>query len=408
MPSRLSPREDGISLPSARVEPIGGMITDVFVSLISIAILSAFITQRYLAITNWRKLPLIVWLVFAIFVDSWLFVFITAILKHGAGINSSFELCSSAILLCLICYVSSKILVYFFLVEKAFVVRNGAKPRLQSKLYCFNSFGMLGVYITVSILNFIFRITRLENGLCIIGMKKIAMVPLITFDLLVNIYLTILFLIPLRCLYSFKDMPRTPANIRLRTVAMRTFVGALSTTVSSVVNLTVLMALDGEPGWVCLLCCNCDILFSAVIIQWVTSQDNAATASAADQNSLPTYHGDSSRDRTAPSRHRDFLGGGAAGGILRNMSNTIKYEEMDVTAYPLRPTNTFRPTELPDSDEFEEGYREHGRLCSDEVSTTNLLESPEPAHEGAIGVVEKKMQPMTMSWATGPSPKQHM
>ncbi|KAK6070911.1 hypothetical protein SCUP515_08128 [Seiridium cupressi] len=266
-----------------------------------------------------------------------------------------------------------------------FVVRNGAKPRLQSKLYCFNSFGMLGVYIIVSLLNFIFRITRLENGLCIIGMKKIAMVPLITFDLLVNIYLTILFIIPLRCLYSFKDMPRTPANIRLRTVAMRTFVGALSTTVSSVVNLTVLMALDGEPGWVCLLCCNCDtnlwpfhhtVLFSAVIIQWVTSRDNAATGSAADQNSLPTYHGDSSRDRTTPSRHRDFLGGGAAGGLHRNMSNTTKDEEMDVTAYPFRPTNTFRSTELPDSDKFEEGYREHGRLCSDGVIDNEPIREP--------------------------------
>ena len=23
-------------------------------------------------------------------------------------------------------------------------------------------------------------------------------------------------------------------------------------------NLSVLMSLDGEPGWVCLMCCNCD------------------------------------------------------------------------------------------------------------------------------------------------------
>ncbi|KAG6005339.1 hypothetical protein E4U21_000254 [Claviceps maximensis] len=38
------------------------------------------------------------------------------------------------------------------------------------------------------------------------------------------------------------------------------------------------MSLDGEPGWVCLMCCNCDILFSAVVIQWVTSKDNAGTS----------------------------------------------------------------------------------------------------------------------------------
>ncbi|QPH06137.1 hypothetical protein C2857_004391 [Epichloe festucae Fl1] len=40
------------------------------------------------------------------------------------------------------------------------------------------------------------------------------------------------------------------------------------------------MSLDGEPGWVCLMSCNCDILFSALVIQWVTSKDNAGTSSA--------------------------------------------------------------------------------------------------------------------------------
>lgn len=133
----------------------------------------------------------------------------------------------------------------------------------------FNSFGMLGVYIVVVILNFVLyvfnqsegislsanhcsRITRMENGQCIIGMKSVAMIPLISFDAVVNVYLTIMFLIPLKSispftflgsvshltvtdLYSFKNMPRTQANIRLRTVAFRTFVGALCTLLSSIV-----------------------------------------------------------------------------------------------------------------------------------------------------------------------------
>ncbi|KAL7623847.1 hypothetical protein AAE478_005403 [Parahypoxylon ruwenzoriense] len=40
-------------------------------------------------------------------------------------------------------------------------------------------------------------------------------------------------------------------------------------------NLTVLMTLDGEPAWVCLMCCNVDILFSTAAIQWITSRDDA-------------------------------------------------------------------------------------------------------------------------------------
>lgn len=62
-------------------------------------------------------------------------------------------------------------------------------------------------------------------------------------------------------------------------------------------NLSVLMALDGEPGWVCLMCCNSDspsppsplittktnhsplptVLFSAVVIQWITSRDSTSS-----------------------------------------------------------------------------------------------------------------------------------
>ncbi|CRK46234.1 hypothetical protein BN1723_019948, partial [Verticillium longisporum] len=80
----------------------------------------------------------------------------------------------------------------------AHVVRGTKKSRFKSKMYLFNSFGMLGVYIVIAILNFIFRITRLENGLCVIGMQKVSMIPLISFDAVVNIYLTILFLIPLK------------------------------------------------------------------------------------------------------------------------------------------------------------------------------------------------------------------
>ncbi|KAI0137309.1 hypothetical protein BJ170DRAFT_711411 [Xylariales sp. AK1849] len=333
MPPPLLPRQDGIAVSAGQyVEPPAGTVVGVLVTLVAISILSSFLTQRFLAIKAWRKVPFIVWLVLSIYADSWLFVFITAVLKHGMGLNTSYGLCSSAILLCLVCYVTTK-MVYLFLVERAFIVRNGTKPRLESKLYIFNSFGMLTIYLIVSIINFIFRITRVDKGQCVIGMRREAMLPLITFDLLVNIYLTMLFIFPLRRLYTFKDMPRTPANVRIRTVAVRTLVGALSTTVSSVVNLTVLMVLDGEPGWVCLMCCNCDILFSAVILQWVTSRDNAGTVDAAQQNNSPSHYRDSFRGTPTPLGHHDssvheslnpYRGGSGQKPIL---------DDMDITSY---------------------------------------------------------------------------
>ncbi|KAK2054276.1 hypothetical protein LY76DRAFT_686744 [Colletotrichum caudatum] len=259
------------------IEPLGGSIMSVVICLVSISIISGFFAQRMTAFKNWRRIPFVVWLVFAIYADSYLFVLSTAILQFALGVNTNIQICDGAILLCLICYVTTKILIYMFLVEKAHIIRGATKPRLKSKLYIFNSFVMLGIYTVIAILNFIFRITRIDHGQCYIGMQKVSMIPLIFFDAVVNIYLTILFLIPLKSLYSFKHCSATPANTRLRTIACRTFIGALCTLTSSIVNLTVLMVLDGEPGWVCLMCCNSDVLFSAIVVQWVTSKDHVAT-----------------------------------------------------------------------------------------------------------------------------------
>jgi hypothetical protein len=35
------------------------------------------------------------------------------------------------------------------------------------------------------------------------------------------------------------------------------------------------MVLKGEPGWICLMCCNADVLFSVLVLHWVTQVDSA-------------------------------------------------------------------------------------------------------------------------------------
>jgi hypothetical protein len=47
--------------------------------------------------------------VFAIYTDSFLFVFATGILQFGFGVGYSGQVCESAILLCLVCYVTTKV-----------------------------------------------------------------------------------------------------------------------------------------------------------------------------------------------------------------------------------------------------------------------------------------------------------
>jgi len=222
------------------------------------------------------------WLIIFIYGDSFLFVLFTGVLSHGLGVNTSPQICEGAILLCLICYVSTKVMIYYFLVEKAHVVRATRGSRMQDKQYLVNIFAMICPYLVVVVLNFVFRFSYIDsNGQCIIGMEKKAMIPLIGFDVLVNVYLTMLFLIPLRRMYSYKHN----TNAALRTTALRTFIGSCMTLLSSVVNLTVLMVLKGEPGWICLMCCNADILFSVLVLHWVTSIDKTSRAHSEVSNS---------------------------------------------------------------------------------------------------------------------------
>jgi hypothetical protein len=47
--------------------------------------------------------------VFAIYIDSYAFVFATSILQHSLGVNSNLLICRGAILLCLACYVTTKV-----------------------------------------------------------------------------------------------------------------------------------------------------------------------------------------------------------------------------------------------------------------------------------------------------------
>jgi hypothetical protein len=107
-------------------------------------------------------------------------------------------------------------------------------------------------------------------------MQKIAMMPLIIFEVIVNVYLTLLFIIPLRGLHSYQ----TNANPVLKRMAFRSFIGSCATLTTSVINLTILMVMKGEPGWICLMCCNADILFCVVVLHWVTSKEQKEESAA--------------------------------------------------------------------------------------------------------------------------------
>ncbi|KAI9736295.1 MAG: hypothetical protein M1834_001181 [Cirrosporium novae-zelandiae] len=249
----------------AAIVPPAGQIVGLILTIATTITLSIFLTRRISKIRKWKQLPLTCWLTLVIYIDSLMFVSISAILTKGMNINGSPGICDGAILLCLVCYMSTK-----------HIVHSTQIPRFKDKLYIFNFFVIICPFWVVIVLNFVFRIAFIDNeGVCIIGMERPVIIPLIVYDVGVNSYLTILFLIPLTHMYSFRANTTnvTPA---IRTVAVRTFFGSCGSLLSSIVNLVLLTLFNGEPGWVCLMSCNADVLFSAVVIHWVTTVDNAS------------------------------------------------------------------------------------------------------------------------------------
>lgn len=82
-------------------------------------------------------------------------------MEKAFSLNSHHNICDAAILFCVIFYVTSKILIYLFLVEKAYIVRGSTKRRFRDKLYIFNTILVTGTLSTARFSPFSFRIILL-------------------------------------------------------------------------------------------------------------------------------------------------------------------------------------------------------------------------------------------------------
>ncbi|KAG9668621.1 hypothetical protein KCU95_g15988, partial [Aureobasidium melanogenum] len=285
--------------------PTAARVVTMALSMITISVLAICLTRRIQVIQNWKNISVTNALIIAIYIDSFLFIFCTAVLSKAFSLNQSAGICDGAILLCLLCYMTTKIMIYYFLVEKVHIIRTTNTARRKSKLWLFNFFGVICPYVVLVILNFVFRIAYInEKGVCVIGMKRRALVPLITFDVVLNVYLTSLFLHPLRQCYSFKQ----GKNSLMRTLVLRTFVGSCATLLMSVVNLSVLTILDGEPGYICLCLCNLDILFTVCVLHWATAIDRQERSTiSASQKPRHTSESRGGLTSTTDGKRDDYL-----------------------------------------------------------------------------------------------------
>ncbi|KAF6839171.1 hypothetical protein CMUS01_04366 [Colletotrichum musicola] len=247
-----------------------GQVLGLVVSTAMMGFLANLFRKEWFAVRHWRPLPWARRLVLLIYLSASLFLLGSwaVQLASGAGVGMSPAGCSAAGTLCLGAYVVTK--------KKPGTM----KPRIKSKLYGCNLFVMLASAGKTSDYGSS-HASQYDPGTdtCTIGLERTILIPLIVFDALVNVYLTSLFLIPLttsrsrpRTMGSDNRLfPRPPPSIGLRRLAFRTLLGAVLAIAVSMANLSILVALGGEVFWLCLACCNADVLVTAFLVRWVNS-----------------------------------------------------------------------------------------------------------------------------------------
>lgn len=266
------------------IQPDSSEVAAKIISLFSFSVLSVFIGSRTFNV-QFRYLSYSKWLILALYINSWAYVVLSMLLVTTN--NGNFTSCLISILSCDVLYCAAKILIYIWLVEKVYVVSASRKGRWRSASYRFHMI-LLSPYIVIFILMLAYHRVKIEeDSTCVIGLEPYATFPLIIYDFIFNLYMTILFIKPLMKMSGNNVVFETKANSRLHDVALRTLIASIVCLIVSFANIFALILLEGrERGVLCLTCCTLDVTINVITIHWVTTQSPKKNTREADNSHL--------------------------------------------------------------------------------------------------------------------------
>lgn len=278
-------------------QPDGPEIAAKLVSLLSFTLLAVLFGIKTFNV-QFRYLSYSRWLVLALYLLSWGFTVTSMVLVTTN--NGNYLSCFLSIMVCDVFYAGTKIIIYAWLIEKVYVVSSTRETRWKTLSYRFHAALMLP-YIGIFTLMLIFHTAELEaSGMCIIGLQSVAALPLIIYDLLINLYMTVLFIRPLIKLGKKGNGKES----RLHDVALRTLVASVVCLVVSFANIFSLHMFDGrERGLVCLACCTVDVTINVVTIHWVTTQQPGSRRTKESQLDYSTNQRESNGEHSSFQRH---------------------------------------------------------------------------------------------------------
>lgn len=278
-------------------------IISLLVSLLAISLMSVLFGRKTSG-TNMSSINYARGLVISLYMVSWGFTTIAAILTSTNPGNMTS--CTLSIFVCLSLYAASKIIIYLFLIEKVYVVSSVTTTRKDTLLYRVNIL-LLTPYTVILVLMILNRVAVLnEKDECVIGLKPLASIVLILYDIFVSCWLTVLFIRPLM---STTSVLQGPSKGKLRQVARRTLIGSIIALILSSGNVFTLVYYRGyEDSVLCLLSCTLDVTLNAVAVHWVTSRargshptDKASRGVTNQNNNNTTNHNMSNEKKMSPS-----------------------------------------------------------------------------------------------------------
>ncbi|THV07225.1 hypothetical protein K435DRAFT_959830 [Dendrothele bispora CBS 962.96] len=249
--------------PSAGLQVFSSLIHFLGITIVSHCLSRKLFSER-LSWAGIRQLPWPRLCLILVFLDSWLFLISSGILVFGVGLELHYSVCTTAIILCIAFYATTKALVYFYLIEKVHIV--WAPPTGRSRfrspvdIVCFLTVSLYAVVIGLMIFG---RVARLRSGdnVCVIGLRPFSSIPLLAYDMYINIFLTGMFLYPI--LRAGRMRKRT------RRLARRTLIATGVALTTSTFNIGWLFALKGqELGWICLGSCGVDVILNSYALYW--------------------------------------------------------------------------------------------------------------------------------------------
>ncbi|KAF2457261.1 hypothetical protein BDY21DRAFT_392487 [Lineolata rhizophorae] len=247
------------------------------------------------------------------------FVFCAAVVESGLGLSTDSS-CFSAIIVCLVFYVLSKIVMYVFLVERAHALRDPFLSRAHDAVWVSFMLVVLTGFGSIATVAFVYPLHDISalDGKCRIGIPLKVSVPLLAYDIAINIGLTAVFIALLGRALRFDpfahhaaaappplpapatggpppaaDAPRPSLlSARLkaslgRRLAWKSFAGAGLVLIPTVANLGVLYYLNGrEQGWLCFTVCTLDVTWAVIIIHCLTTDEVEMDGRAAGMNRM--------------------------------------------------------------------------------------------------------------------------